>query len=129
MLYQFLVGDFRKPLTAGWEADVADPLLREDIALAAAGEPERRLKSAADLAERLRNLDRRRAETAAAAAPRRSARVQAERRLERARARRPWIVAGRLRAGHRCDRQRGARACRPLASAIAPSIRARSPSP
>ena len=92
MLYQFLVGDFRKPLTAGWEADVADPLLREDIALAAAGEPERRMKSAADLAERLRNLDRRRAETKELQAAQERA-LQAERRLERARAQRPWIVA------------------------------------
>jgi eukaryotic-like serine/threonine-protein kinase len=91
MLYQFLVGDLRKPLTAGWEADVADPLLREDIALAAAGEPEKRLKSAADLAERLRNLDTRRAESAALQVAQERA-LQAERGLERARARRPWIA-------------------------------------
>ena len=32
MLYQLLAGDFRKPLSPGWEADIADPLLREDIA-------------------------------------------------------------------------------------------------
>jgi serine/threonine protein kinase/DNA-binding winged helix-turn-helix (wHTH) protein len=91
MLYQFLVGDFRKPLTAGWEADIADPMLREDIALSAAGEPDRRLQSATLLAERLRNLDRRREETAQLRGAEARA-LQAEKRLERARARRPWIV-------------------------------------
>jgi hypothetical protein len=42
LLYQLVAGDFRKPLSPGWEADVADPLLREDIALAANGDPGRR---------------------------------------------------------------------------------------
>ena len=91
MLYQFLVADLRKPLTAGWEADISDPLLREDIALAAAGEPERRLPSATDLAERLRNLEKRRDETAQLRAAEARA-AQAEKRLEQARTRRPWIV-------------------------------------
>jgi eukaryotic-like serine/threonine-protein kinase len=91
MLYQFLVADLRKPLTAGWEADISDPLLREDIGLAAAGEPERRLQSATDLAKRLRNLDQRRDETAQLRAAEARA-AQAEKRLDRARTRRPWIV-------------------------------------
>jgi len=58
MLYQVIVGDFRKPLAPGWEAGIDDPLLREDIADAACGDPARRLKTAAELAERLTNLDR-----------------------------------------------------------------------
>lgn len=61
LLYQIVVGDFRRPLTAGWEQDVPDALLREDIALAADGDPARRLRSAADLAERLATLETRRA--------------------------------------------------------------------
>jgi eukaryotic-like serine/threonine-protein kinase len=32
MLYQTIVGDFRKPLSPGWEVEIEDPLLREDIA-------------------------------------------------------------------------------------------------
>ena len=59
MLYQLMVGDFRKPLSPGWEAGIDDPLLREDIAEAACGDPSRRLKSAAELVERLENLSAR----------------------------------------------------------------------
>jgi len=53
LLFQMVVGDFARQPNAGWEADVADPLLRADIAAAADGRPERRLASAAALAERL----------------------------------------------------------------------------
>jgi serine/threonine protein kinase/DNA-binding winged helix-turn-helix (wHTH) protein len=60
LLYQFVVGDFRRPLSAGWEADVADELLREDIAAAANGDPSRRLKTAGELVERLTSLESRR---------------------------------------------------------------------
>src|SRR6266496_4860797 len=60
LLYQFLIGDFRKPLAPGWEAEIQDALLREDIAEAASGDPAKRLNSAAELAERLTTLDQRR---------------------------------------------------------------------
>ncbi len=60
LLYQLAAGDFRKPLAPGWEADIADPLIREDIADAACGDPKRRLKNAGELVDRLQNLDRRR---------------------------------------------------------------------
>jgi len=92
MLYQFLVGDFRKPLTPGWERDISDPLLRQDIADAAAGDPMRRLQTAAELAERLRRLEERRHESELVEAANARARA-AEQRLDQARARRPWIVA------------------------------------
>lgn len=62
MLYQCLVGDTRRPLAPGWENDIDDPLLREDIASAAAGDPAQRLGDAAQLATRLRTLDARRLE-------------------------------------------------------------------
>ncbi|WP_293387075.1 tetratricopeptide repeat protein [Nevskia sp.] len=62
ILYQMIVGDLKRPLTAGWERDVADPLLREDVAAAAAGQVDGRLSDAAELARRLRG----RAERAAA---------------------------------------------------------------
>ncbi len=92
MLYQFLVGDFRKPLTPGWERDIGDPLLRQDIADAAAGDTMHRLQSTAELAERLRSLEARRHESERLRAADERARA-AEQRLEQARARRPWIVA------------------------------------
>ncbi len=62
LLYQLAVGDFRKPLSPGWEADVADPILREDIADAACGDPARRVQTAAEFERRLRQLEVRRAE-------------------------------------------------------------------
>lgn len=94
-LYQLVVGDFRRPLAPGWEADVADPLLRQDIADAASGDPAKRLDSATVLAARIRGLDKRRELRAVEEAVR--ARVaDGEKRLAKARARRPWMVAATL---------------------------------
>ncbi len=62
MLYQFVTADFARALAPGWERDVEDALLREDIAACVDGDPARRLPSAAELATRLRSLDERRAE-------------------------------------------------------------------
>ncbi|MBK9387835.1 MAG: serine/threonine protein kinase [Planctomycetes bacterium] len=61
ILYQLAVGDLDRPLAQGWEREISDPLLREDIAKAVAGSPEERFASAAALAENLRALPRRRA--------------------------------------------------------------------
>jgi DNA-binding winged helix-turn-helix (wHTH) protein/serine/threonine protein kinase len=91
ILYQLVAGDFRKPLSPGWEADIDDPVLREDIAEAACGDLELRLKSAADLAERLENLERRGIERDKVMLAEKRALV-AERKLSEARARRPWIT-------------------------------------
>jgi DNA-binding winged helix-turn-helix (wHTH) protein len=92
LLYQMAAGDFDKALGAGWEADVADPLLRGDIEAAAASDPARRLVSAANLAERLASLPDRRVEQLQAA---RDAARSAElgRRIERSRLLGPWIAA------------------------------------
>ena len=60
LLYQVITAKPFDPLAAGWERDVPDPLLREDIAACVDGDPTRRLASAAALAERLQNLDQRR---------------------------------------------------------------------
>ena len=62
LLYQLVTAKPIEPLAPGWERDIADPLLREDIAACVDGDPARRLSSAADLAERLLSLDGRRAE-------------------------------------------------------------------
>ncbi|MBB5517351.1 protein kinase domain-containing protein [Amphiplicatus metriothermophilus] len=91
LLYQILTGDLKKPLTTGWEEDVPDPLLREDIADATAGDPARRLASASELADRLRRLEERRAERARLAEAETCARA-AQAALQRAQARRPWVV-------------------------------------
>lgn len=92
MLYQVIVGDFRAPLTPGWEARVADPLLREDIALAANGDVALRLSSAAELATRLETLEFRRKRRDELEDVRSRALV-AEQRLTEARVRRPWVLA------------------------------------
>ena len=91
MLYHLTIGDFRKPLAPGWEAEISDPLLREDIADAACGDPARRLRSAAELAERLQNLDQRRVRRDELEAAKLRA-LTAERKLAEARARLPWIT-------------------------------------
>jgi DNA-binding winged helix-turn-helix (wHTH) protein/serine/threonine protein kinase len=62
LLYQLVAGDLRKPVAAGWESDVSDAMLRQDIADAACGDPARRLATAASLATRLATLGQRRAE-------------------------------------------------------------------
>jgi eukaryotic-like serine/threonine-protein kinase len=91
MLYQLTVGDFRKPLAPGWEAEIQDPLLREDIADAACGDPAKRLSSAADLVERLLTREERRVARNQLEAAKLRAQV-AERKLAETRARRPWVV-------------------------------------
>lgn len=60
MLYQMVVGDLNRPLAEGWDCDIADPLLRQDIAACVQGDPARRLGSARELADRLLQLPQRR---------------------------------------------------------------------
>jgi eukaryotic-like serine/threonine-protein kinase len=92
ILYQLLQGDLKQPMASGWEHNVGDELLREDIAAATDGNPARRLGSVAELADRLRQREQRRLD--------RQQLQQAEQRaqaalqqLERTRARRPWFIA------------------------------------
>jgi eukaryotic-like serine/threonine-protein kinase len=92
LLYQILAGDIRKPMTTGWERDIADPLLREDLAAATSGDPAERTASASALADRLRSLETRRAARAQREETERAA-AAAQRELERMRARRPWMAA------------------------------------
>lgn len=93
LLYQMVLGNLRRPLAPGWESDVEDPLLREDIALAAASNPERRQPDAHAMAERLRTLDARRAQRDEEERERALA-EQRERALQRERNRRRlWLTA------------------------------------
>jgi non-specific serine/threonine protein kinase len=92
MLYQMLVADFRRPMSTGWQRDIADDLLVEDLTVATEGRPGDRLASVADFVERLSTLEERRAERAARAAQARQA-ADAALQLQRSRARRPWVAA------------------------------------
>jgi len=61
VLYQFLVGDFSKPITTDWGADIADGLLRDDLQHCFAGNPQERFAGAGLLAKNLRSLPQRQA--------------------------------------------------------------------
>ncbi|MEC9372540.1 MAG: tetratricopeptide repeat protein, partial [Planctomycetota bacterium] len=60
LLYQMVVGDLDRPLASGWERDVEDPLLREDIAACVEGHITERLASPNALVTRLSSLPERR---------------------------------------------------------------------
>ncbi len=100
LLYQMIVGDLDSLLVAGWEEDCVEPLLREDIAVAAAGEASRRLSSALILAEQLESIDARRTERDRLLLLQTESRRLA-RRIEMVRLRRPWLIvaAGSLALG------------------------------
>ncbi|MEM7350444.1 MAG: protein kinase [Acidobacteriota bacterium] len=65
LLYQAVVGDFRRALGTGWQRDIDDDLLAADIAAFVDRDPSRRPASARDVAERLRTLEERRRQLAA----------------------------------------------------------------
>lgn len=92
LLYQLLIGDFRKPLASGWERQIDDELLREDIDAAVQGAPERRLASAQALVERVRGLESRRA-ARQAEHDEQQRRAAAELALAGWRQRRRWMLA------------------------------------
>jgi eukaryotic-like serine/threonine-protein kinase len=95
ILYQMVVGDLRRALAVGWEQDVADPLLCEDIAAAASGNPEQRLGDAEAVARRLRELEHRRRERAREQAEREEARrLQLALEQSRTRRHRLWFASG-----------------------------------
>ncbi|MFN0129966.1 MAG: protein kinase domain-containing protein [Verrucomicrobiales bacterium] len=62
VLFQLLVGDFRRSMTIDWRKSVADPLLEDDLKLCLAGNPSERFAGASVLADRLRRLPERRQE-------------------------------------------------------------------
>ncbi len=60
VMYQLLIGDFRRPVTTDWSAQITDAQLRDDLSACLAAAPGRRLATAGELAVRLRKLDQRR---------------------------------------------------------------------
>jgi len=91
LLYQLVIGDVRRPLVPGWQREVTDELLQQDIAAATDGNPAHRLSSVGELANGLRRLAERRAWLLQRRALEESAR-QAQEHLKRSRARRPWLI-------------------------------------
>lgn len=92
VLYQMLAGSLSRPMASGWEQDIDDAVLCEDIRLATEGDPRRRLSSAEELAQRLRRLELRGREVLQARAEAELARIEHEA-LKRSRARRPYLIA------------------------------------
>ena len=91
ILFQILCGDYQKTPYPGWERQIADPVLQQDIEAACNVDSARRPK-ASDLAERLRTVDARRQKLDADQAYRdRTTRDQQQ--LTLLRARRPWVIA------------------------------------
>lgn len=92
ILFQLVTGNLHATLAPGWDAGIADPLLRDDIRAAAAGNPEQRLASAEELAQRLESLaERRQIAEQERKAERQLARLRGEE--EQRLARRPWVRA------------------------------------
>ncbi len=92
MLYQLTIGDFSRAVAPGWERDVDDELLCEDIAAAVDGSPSQRLSDARQLGERLRSLEIRREKRAAEQREREEAK-RAMASLARSRQRRMVVAA------------------------------------
>ncbi len=80
VLFQMIVGDFRRALTIDWERAVPDPLLREDLRRCFTRLPDERFQGARELAQSLRSLEARRTERARAAATQQHRERQAYRR-------------------------------------------------
>ncbi|HVS13201.1 MAG TPA: protein kinase [Thermoanaerobaculia bacterium] len=95
VLFQLAVGDLKRALGHGWDRQIDDPELCADIARCVDVDPARRLASAAELAERLRTLEQRRAERLAAERRREEAARLAEQRAvdRRRRERRSFLAA------------------------------------
>lgn len=64
MLYQLLSGRIGQPMASGWEKEIGDELLCQDLQLATDGHPELRLATATELADRLRRLEERHVDAA-----------------------------------------------------------------
>lgn len=100
LVFQLLVGDLRRTLVPGWESDVGDALLCEDIRAAATANPATRTIDARELANRLRTLQSRHAALAEreAQAKREAERARMAAR-DRTRRRLLWAVSGALALG------------------------------
>ena len=92
ILYQIWTGKWGQPLLVGWERDVHDPELRDDIASCTDGDVRQRLEHAGALLRRLQQHDHRR-EAREQASRERAHQAAVEDAWRRQKARRPWMVA------------------------------------
>ncbi|MCP3962228.1 MAG: tetratricopeptide repeat protein [bacterium] len=92
LLFQMVVGDFRRAVAGGWHREIDDEVLRDDIACFVDGSPERRPGSASEIAERLRGIEERRERRRQRERERRQA-EEAQKALERGRRRRFILIA------------------------------------
>lgn len=94
MLYQLIIADLRKPMVSGWERDIDDELLRDDIRAATEGNPAHRMNSVHVLIDRLTTLKSRHQHLQQERHAQ-SLAIQTRDALRRTQARRPWVmVAG-----------------------------------
>ena len=69
LLFQLIIGDLSLPLIAGWENAIEDELLVSDIRFCISCHPSERLDIAAEIADRLENLESRREDQTAIHVP------------------------------------------------------------
>lgn len=91
LLYQIVSGKFHESPSPGWEAKIADTLLREDIRDAAQIDPSKRISTVAELAGRLERLEDRREQSRLQERTEKES-EQVREALARTRMRRPWVV-------------------------------------
>jgi eukaryotic-like serine/threonine-protein kinase len=91
LLYQLLCGQLNRPMAPGWEQDIADECLREDLQVATDGNPLRRLASATALSARLRDHDARRQRSRELLASELES-VRTREALAKSRARKPYVI-------------------------------------
>ncbi len=91
MLYQMMVGDLRRALAPGWERNIQGDVLREDIAACIDGDPQKRLHSTSELAERLRTVRDRQVARENEARDKEESR-RAQQFMERSRKRRKFLI-------------------------------------
>ena len=92
LLYQLIIGDLHRSLAPGWERDVDDELLRDDVRACCDIDPLKRLGDAAELSRRLKSLPQRREQQAVARAAKAQAASLAEA-VARGQVRRRWLTA------------------------------------
>jgi non-specific serine/threonine protein kinase len=92
LLYQLLSGDVHKAPDPGWQRDIQEELLHEDISGATDGNPAFRTARVEDLIDALRSLESRRSQRDLETLTQ-TAEASAQLHRARASARRPWIFA------------------------------------
>ena len=92
VFYQIVVGDLSRALAPGWEQDVDDEILREEIAACVDRSPQQRLRNAGGLVETLPRVDERRQRRRTEIIERETV-AQATKLTEKARRRRRWVAA------------------------------------